>query len=177
MSVQRPFVCEDLFRFNKVNLDPLTETYGLSFYFEYMARWPEYFTVVENSDAQITGYSAFVFRLPPPSPSVFFFWFPLLSFPLNFLFRFHDNTHIAHVHTQSCFLLQFFPSPPLPLSLFVACKSLPLYIIVSFIIVINLKPLAPPLPFTSFTFNSFTPNPPLFLFLFYFFLVESHGQS
>ena len=40
MSTMRQFTCDDLFRFNGINLDPLTETYGLSFYLKYMARWP-----------------------------------------------------------------------------------------------------------------------------------------
>ncbi|EDW56182.1 GM22725 [Drosophila sechellia] len=32
MTTLRPFTCDDLFKFNNVNFDPLTETYGLSFY-------------------------------------------------------------------------------------------------------------------------------------------------
>lgn len=43
MTSLRPFVCNDMFKFNGVNLDPLTETYGLSFYMQYLAHWPEYF--------------------------------------------------------------------------------------------------------------------------------------
>ncbi|KAJ8978635.1 hypothetical protein NQ317_009094 [Molorchus minor] len=34
-----------MYKFNNVNLDPLTETYGLSFYMQYLAHWPEYFQV------------------------------------------------------------------------------------------------------------------------------------
>ena len=45
MTTIRPFKCEDMFRFNKMNLDSLTETYGLSFYLQYLAHWPEYFQV------------------------------------------------------------------------------------------------------------------------------------
>jgi len=56
MTTIRPFRCEDLFRFNNVNLDPLTETYGLPFYTQYLAHWPEYFQVLESPTGQIMGY-------------------------------------------------------------------------------------------------------------------------
>lgn len=42
------------------NLDPLTETYGLSFYTQYLAHWPEYFQVVESPSGEIMGYSKFL---------------------------------------------------------------------------------------------------------------------
>lgn len=41
------------------NLDPLTETYGLSFYMQYLAHWPEYFQVAESPSGEIMGYSEF----------------------------------------------------------------------------------------------------------------------
>jgi len=56
MTTIRPFRCEDLFRFNNVNLDPLTETYGLPFYTQYLAHWPEYFQVLESPTGQIMWY-------------------------------------------------------------------------------------------------------------------------
>jgi len=56
MTTLRPFTCEDMFRFNNVNLDPLTETYGLPFYMQYLARWPEYFKVAESPTGEIMGY-------------------------------------------------------------------------------------------------------------------------
>lgn len=56
MTTLRPFVCDDLFRFNNVNLDPLTETYGIPFYLQYLSHWPEYFQVVESPSGQIMGY-------------------------------------------------------------------------------------------------------------------------
>jgi len=52
----RPFTCDDLFKYNNVNLDPLTETYALSFYLQYLAHWPEYFYVVEHPNGNIMGY-------------------------------------------------------------------------------------------------------------------------
>lgn len=56
MTTIRPFTCDDLFRFNNVNLDPLTETYGLPFYMQYLAHWPEYFQIAESASGQIMGY-------------------------------------------------------------------------------------------------------------------------
>ncbi|KAH8298614.1 hypothetical protein KR018_010856 [Drosophila ironensis] len=56
MTTLRPFTCDDLFKFNNVNFDPLTETYGLSFYTQYLAKWPEYFQVAESPSGQIMGY-------------------------------------------------------------------------------------------------------------------------
>nr|CAG4645848.1 EOG090X0ENV [Lynceus sp. MCZ IZ 141354] len=56
MTTLRFFTCDDLFKFNNVNLDPLTETYGLSFYLQYLAHWPEYFQVAEAPNGDIMGY-------------------------------------------------------------------------------------------------------------------------
>ncbi|XP_017883819.1 N-alpha-acetyltransferase 20 [Ceratina calcarata] len=56
MTTLRPFTCNDLFKFNSVNLDPLTETYALSFYTHYLAHWPEYFQVGESPSGEIMGY-------------------------------------------------------------------------------------------------------------------------
>ncbi|KAL5261291.1 hypothetical protein ACHWQZ_G007110 [Mnemiopsis leidyi] len=56
MCTLRPFTCKDLFRFNRVNFDPLTENYGTSFYLQYLVNWPEYCTVAESPSGQIMGY-------------------------------------------------------------------------------------------------------------------------
>lgn len=56
MTTIRSFTCDDLFKFNNVNLDPLTETYGLGFYMQYLAHWPEYFQVAESPNGEIMGY-------------------------------------------------------------------------------------------------------------------------
>lgn len=56
MTTLRPFTCDDMFKFNSVNLDPLTENYGLTFYLSYMAHWPEYFQVAESPSGDIMGY-------------------------------------------------------------------------------------------------------------------------
>jgi N-terminal acetyltransferase B complex catalytic subunit len=63
MTSIRPFEAMDVFKFNSTNLDPLTETYGLDFYFSYLAKWPELFNVAESPSGSIDGYS--------PSPPLF----------------------------------------------------------------------------------------------------------
>lgn len=57
MTSIRPFQAMDVFNFNTTNLDPLTETYGLDFYFTYLARWPHLFNVAESHTGEIDGYS------------------------------------------------------------------------------------------------------------------------
>jgi len=49
----------DIFKFNPTNLDPLTETFDLNFYFSYLARWPHLFNVAEGQNGVIDGYRAF----------------------------------------------------------------------------------------------------------------------
>ncbi len=77
MTTLRPFTCDDLFRFNNINMDPLTETYGVGFYLQYLARWelaiwkvmlvlwhtlsalfrwPEYFLAAEAPSGELMGY-------------------------------------------------------------------------------------------------------------------------
>ncbi|KAK5622573.1 N(alpha)-acetyltransferase 20, NatB catalytic subunit [Crenichthys baileyi] len=56
MTSLRPFTCDDLFKFNNINLDPLTETYGIPFYLQYLAHWPEYFIVAEAPGGELMGY-------------------------------------------------------------------------------------------------------------------------
>ncbi|NXK84692.1 NAA20 acetyltransferase, partial [Amazona guildingii] len=56
MTTLRAFTCDDLFRFNNINLDPLTETYGIPFYLQYLAHWPEYFIVAEAPGGELMGY-------------------------------------------------------------------------------------------------------------------------
>ncbi|XP_028913663.1 N-alpha-acetyltransferase 20 isoform X1 [Ornithorhynchus anatinus] len=74
MTTLRPFTCDDLFRFNNINLDPLTETVsflkdvpvGVGFTCSrvrrrawirrYLAHWPEYFIVAEAPGGELMGY-------------------------------------------------------------------------------------------------------------------------
>eukprot|EP00048_Salpingoeca_helianthica_P020622 m.7516 g.7516 ORF g.7516 m.7516 type:complete len:176 (+) comp5043_c0_seq2:52-579(+) len=56
MTSFRTFRADDLWNFNSVNLDPLTETYNLAFYFTYMARWPDLFSIAESASGTVMGY-------------------------------------------------------------------------------------------------------------------------
>eukprot|EP00195_Chlamydomonas_chlamydogama_P008686 CAMPEP_0202893452 /NCGR_PEP_ID=MMETSP1392-20130828/3036_1 /ASSEMBLY_ACC=CAM_ASM_000868 /TAXON_ID=225041 /ORGANISM="Chlamydomonas chlamydogama, Strain SAG 11-48b" /LENGTH=174 /DNA_ID=CAMNT_0049577795 /DNA_START=27 /DNA_END=551 /DNA_ORIENTATION=- len=56
MTSIRRFTCNDLFTFNNVNLDILTETYNLPFYLTYLAKWPEYCQMAEGPGKQAMGY-------------------------------------------------------------------------------------------------------------------------
>ena len=47
----------DMFSLNLTNLDALTENYDLGFYLNYLMRWPSLFSVVQDRDAGIVGYS------------------------------------------------------------------------------------------------------------------------
>jgi len=57
MTTFRPFRLDDLNRISKCNLDPLTETYDLSFYVQYYTKWPALFQVAEDTNGNIVGYS------------------------------------------------------------------------------------------------------------------------
>jgi len=56
MTLYRPFTCQDTLKFNRINLDPLTETYAIGFYLQYLAKWPEYFMVAESPTGDMMGY-------------------------------------------------------------------------------------------------------------------------
>lgn len=56
MSTTRRFRPSDLFRFNQVNLDKLTETYNMHFYFSYMGQWPEYQQTISTPDGAVSAY-------------------------------------------------------------------------------------------------------------------------
>ncbi|KAI9858979.1 MAG: hypothetical protein M1824_003980 [Vezdaea acicularis] len=66
MSSVRPFAATDIFKFNPTNLDPLTETYGIDFYFEYLARWPTMFNCIEGHDGKIDAYIMGKVESSPP---------------------------------------------------------------------------------------------------------------
>ncbi len=59
MSSLRPMTPLDLLNFGSCNLDPLTETYNIGFYLEYLAKWPGLCQVMESHDGRIEGYSKF----------------------------------------------------------------------------------------------------------------------
>ena len=56
MTSMRRFSVFDLLRFNNVNLDPLTETYNMGFYLQYIAKWPEYCFVADGPTGRSMGY-------------------------------------------------------------------------------------------------------------------------
>ncbi|KUJ21172.1 N-acetyltransferase 5 [Mollisia scopiformis] len=56
MTSLRPFHATDVFKFNPTNLDPLTETYDLNFYFSYLARWPSLFNLATSPSGTISAY-------------------------------------------------------------------------------------------------------------------------
>ncbi|TVY22831.1 N-terminal acetyltransferase B complex catalytic subunit [Lachnellula hyalina] len=66
MTSLRPFHATDVFKFNPTNLDPLTETYDLNFYFSYIARWPHLFNVAEGRDGTIDAYIMGKLESSPP---------------------------------------------------------------------------------------------------------------
>ncbi|KAG5646156.1 hypothetical protein DXG03_004209 [Asterophora parasitica] len=56
MSVLRPFKATDMFKFNNINLDIWTETYGIGFYLSYLSRWPDLCSVQEAPSGRMMGY-------------------------------------------------------------------------------------------------------------------------
>ncbi|KAJ3522687.1 hypothetical protein NM208_g12754 [Fusarium decemcellulare] len=56
MATFRRFRPDDVNKFSKCNLDPLTETYELNFYLQYHAKWPSLFQVCEDMNGNIVGY-------------------------------------------------------------------------------------------------------------------------
>mmetsp|Transcript_15829 Transcript_15829/g.23825 ORF Transcript_15829/g.23825 Transcript_15829/m.23825 type:complete len:176 (-) Transcript_15829:68-595(-) len=56
MTSFRPMRADDLFKFNHINLDPLTETYNTSFYLQYLSTWPGYCSVFEDPSGRLMGY-------------------------------------------------------------------------------------------------------------------------
>uniref|UniRef100_A0AC35U319 N-acetyltransferase domain-containing protein n=1 Tax=Rhabditophanes sp. KR3021 TaxID=114890 RepID=A0AC35U319_9BILA len=56
MTTLRSFACQDLLKFNNVNLDNMTETYGVDYYLNYLSMWPEYCMTAEDFDESIMGY-------------------------------------------------------------------------------------------------------------------------
>ncbi|KAF2641642.1 acyl-CoA N-acyltransferase [Massarina eburnea CBS 473.64] len=56
MSTIRPMQASDLLRISTTNLDPLTETYNIGFYLEYLTKWPDLCRVIEGIDGNIEGY-------------------------------------------------------------------------------------------------------------------------
>ncbi|KYQ92318.1 hypothetical protein DLAC_11648 [Tieghemostelium lacteum] len=56
MTTIRRFECDDFFKFNNVNLDYLTETYYLPFYFQYLSKWPSLLSTATDVNGRTMGY-------------------------------------------------------------------------------------------------------------------------
>ncbi|KZS89968.1 acyl-CoA N-acyltransferase [Sistotremastrum niveocremeum HHB9708] len=56
MSILRSFRATDLLKFNNINLDIWTETYSISFYLNYLARWPDLCSVQQAPNGRLMGY-------------------------------------------------------------------------------------------------------------------------
>ena len=56
MATIKRFSILDIYEYNCINLDILTETFGDEFYGEYISRWPEYCISMFNSEQKIVGY-------------------------------------------------------------------------------------------------------------------------
>ena len=57
MTSLRAMRPSDLLHMNLTNLDPLTENYNIDYYMQYLIKWPSLFTVAEDQDGNIIGYS------------------------------------------------------------------------------------------------------------------------
>ena len=64
MCTMRPFSAFHLLKFNNVNLDPLTETYNMSFYLQYLAKWPEFCFTAEAPSGRMMGCTRSTLRFP-----------------------------------------------------------------------------------------------------------------
>ena len=56
MTLYRRFECNDLLRFNNVNLDPLTATYNNAFYLQYVTTWPDMQAAAVSAHGSVCGY-------------------------------------------------------------------------------------------------------------------------
>eukprot|EP01039_Chlorochromonas_danica_P011242 gene11242-12540_t len=56
MTTLRSFRAMDLYNFNHINLDALTETYSTSFYMQYLCTWPSLCAAYEDANGRMMGY-------------------------------------------------------------------------------------------------------------------------
>jgi len=57
MALLRPLVLNDLFKMHHCNLDNFTQTFDVSYYLDYLAKWPHLCKAIENQSGQVEGYS------------------------------------------------------------------------------------------------------------------------
>eukprot|EP00924_Labyrinthula_sp_SR-Ha-C_P004852 snap_masked-scaffold_1-processed-gene-14.14-mRNA-1 protein AED:0.02 eAED:0.02 QI:0/-1/0/1/-1/1/1/0/176 len=56
MTTTRKFSLEDIYDFNNINLDRMTETFNLGFYSHYLSKWPNLFLVQESLSGEPMAY-------------------------------------------------------------------------------------------------------------------------
>lgn len=56
MTTFSRFTCDDFFKYNNVNLDPLTATYATNFYLQYITTWPDYLAKACAPCGTMCGY-------------------------------------------------------------------------------------------------------------------------
>lgn len=56
MTTIQEFSVLDLLEYNDINLDILTETFGVGFYGKYIARWPDFCISMLNNTGSIFAY-------------------------------------------------------------------------------------------------------------------------
>ncbi|KAL9058455.1 MAG: hypothetical protein Q9162_001751 [Coniocarpon cinnabarinum] len=56
----------DIYLFADCNLDPLTETYNIGYYLDYMAKWPSCCFVMKNTSGMVEGYLLGKLESSPP---------------------------------------------------------------------------------------------------------------
>jgi N-terminal acetyltransferase B complex catalytic subunit len=57
MALLRPLVLNDLFKMHHCNLDNFTQTFDVSYYLDYLAKWPHLCKAIDNQSGQVEGYS------------------------------------------------------------------------------------------------------------------------
>ncbi|KAK1927194.1 putative N-acetyltransferase 5 [Papiliotrema laurentii] len=69
MSITRPFEATDVLKFNQVNADPWTATYGNGYYASYLAQWPEWCVTTTGAfGTEIQSYMIAKHEPAPPNP-------------------------------------------------------------------------------------------------------------
>ena len=85
MSTLRRLTATDILLFGDCNLDPLTETYNVGYYLDYLAKWPSLCFVMKNQAGHVEGYRTCLSHLPSlsipysstspiPSPSLLIYY-------------------------------------------------------------------------------------------------------
>lgn len=101
----------DLFKFNSINVDPLTETYQNQFYERYLASWSELCLTAEAPDGRPMGYGIMHVLVDHVDNDAFFHGHTLVF--LNFQKRNDADDHCFRFrsHISQSALMQFWARP------------------------------------------------------------------